>query len=45
MSFSRKVTEARGNPLSKGFSFVEISEAMKCRELEEEERINKRWLP
>jgi len=44
MSFSQKVTEARGNPLSKGFSFVEICEAMRRRELEEEERL-KRWLP
>ncbi len=45
MSFSQKVTEARGNPLSKGYSFVEICTAMKRRELEEEERLNKRWLP
>ncbi len=44
MSFSQKVTESRGNPLSKGFSFVEICAAMKRRELEEEERL-KRWLP
>ena len=45
MSSFQKFSETRVNPLSKGYSFVEIVAAMKRRELEEEERLNRRWLP
>jgi len=44
MSFSQKVTETRGNPLSKGWSFVEICEATKRYE-QAQEAWRRRRLP